>query len=152
LAALGAAAGTVALLALLYMFVLPHSGDDASATKGDTAAQSAKLENPRAEGAAEKVHPLTKYVEVAGVRIQEQKGGKVRIDFVVVNHSSADLPPLKMQVRLASAGREYFVIPMDLPSLGPYESKDMSTSVRTDLKPYELPDWQLVQAKFSIRD
>ncbi len=146
LVAVGAAVGIVALLAVLYLYVLPRRGD---ATETATKAETAKLEKPATGSAA---HPLAKHLEVSGIRIQEQAGGKVRIDFVVVNHSAADLPKLSMEVRLASAGREYFVIPVDLPSIGPFESKDMSTSVRTDLKPYELPDWQLVQAKFVIRD
>lgn len=150
LAALGAAAGTIALLALLYIFVLPHRGD-ADATAKPVSADTPKLETA-GTAASGKPHPLAKHIEVGGVRIQEQSGGKVRIDFVVVNHSSADLPPLKMDVRLASGGREYFVIPVDLPSVGPFESKELSTSVKTNLKPYELPDWQLVQAKFAVRD
>jgi len=149
LVGIGAAAGIVALLAVLYMFVLPHRGDAPAAT----AADKPTLEKAPAAGSkAAPVNPLAKHIEVGGVRIQEHSGGNVRIDFVVVNHSAADLPQLTMEVRLVSGGREYFIIPVQIPSIGPYESKDMSTSVKTNLKPYELPDWQLVQAKFTIQD
>jgi len=97
-------------------------------------------------------HPLAKHLEVSGVRIQEASAGKVKIDFNVVNHSSADLPELKLDVRLRSGNRDFFSIPVKLPSLGPYASRDMSTTVKTDLKPYELPDWQRVEPRFTVED
>jgi hypothetical protein len=139
--------GVVALLAVLYLYVLPHRGSEAAA---DAKGGAAKLEP--VTSSTRGAHPLAKHIEVTGVRIQEQTGGKVRIDFVVVNHSAGDLPPLKMDVRVLSGSREYFSIPVSLPSLGPFESREMTTNVKTDLKPYELPDWQLVQSKFTVHD
>ena len=146
--AAGAALGIVLLLLLLYTYVLPHRGADAAAAKSDPSA--AKSADPAA--AAGTAHPLAKHLEVSGVRIQEASGGKVRIDFNVVNHSSADLPELKLDVRLRTGNRDFFVIPVKLPSLGPYASRDMSTTVKTDLKPYELPDWQRVEPRFTVED
>ncbi|MBC7926633.1 MAG: hypothetical protein H7039_13335 [Bryobacteraceae bacterium] len=143
LVALGAALGIVALLAILYIWILPKRGSATSATAAD-----AQLEAPVAASTGS--NPLTKHLEVTGVRIQEAAGGKVKIDFVVVNHSPADLPDLKLQVRLGSGDRDFFVVPVNLPTLGPFDSKDLSTTVKTNLRSYELPDWQLVKARFSI--
>jgi len=148
LVAAGAAVGIVALLALLYMYVLPHRSE-ANSAKSD----STGLEKPTDAGAVPgKTHPLAKHLEVSGVRIQESSGGKVKIDFNVVNHSAAELPDLKLEVRLRSGNRDFFVIPVSLPSLGPFASKDLSTSVKTQLKPYELPDWQRLEPRFTIQD
>jgi len=146
--AAGAALGIVLLLLLLYNYVLPHRGADTASAKTDASAE--KSADPAA--AAGTTHPLAKHLEVSGVRIQEASGGKVKIDFNVVNHSSADLPELKLNVRLRSGNRDFFAIPVKLPSLGPYASRDMSTTVKTDLKPYELPDWQRVEPRFTIED
>ena len=145
--AAGAALGIVLLLLLLYTYVLPHRSADTASAKSDASAKSA---DPAA--AAGTTHPLAKHLEVSGVRIQEASGGKVKIDFNVVNHSSADLPDLKLDVRLRSGNRDFFVIPVKLPSLGPYASRDLSTTVKTDLKPYELPDWQRVEPHFTVED
>jgi len=147
LVGLGAAVRIVALLALLYLYVLPRRSD-ARTTKADASAEK----SADAATTAGPAHPLAKHLEVSGVRIQEAAGGKVKIDFNVVNHSSADLPDLKLEVRLRSGGRDYFVIPVNLPSLGPFASKDLATTVKTDLKPYELPDWQRVEPQFSVSD
>jgi len=134
----------VALLALLYVYVLPHRGD--SAVKAQTPALSTAPLKPSTG-----THPMAKYLELNGIRIQESKAGRARIDFVVVNHSSADLPKMVMDVTLRSADRDFFNFAVNLPALGPYESKDLQQTVRTELKPYEMPDWQLIKPQFSIR-
>jgi len=146
--AAGAALGIVLLLLVLYKYVLPHRGSDTASAKSDTSAE--KSADPAA--AAGSTHPLAKLIEVSGVRIQESSAGKVKIDFNVVNHSSGDLPELKLDVRLRSGNRDFFDVPVKLPSLAPYASKDLSTTVKTDLKPYELPDWQRVEPRFTVQD
>jgi hypothetical protein len=146
LVGLGAAIGTVALLALLYLYVLPHRGETTAAKT-----QSAAFEKPEAAGSAPaSKHPLAKHLEVAGVRMQESAGGKLKVELLTINHSSADLPGMKMNVKIVAGGREFFTFPVTVPSLGPYESKDLAVSLKTDLKPYELPDWQTIRASFTL--
>src|SRR3954453_2837986 len=101
LVAAGTTLGMVALLALLYVYVLPHRGD--SAVKAQTPALSTAPLKPSTG-----THPMAKYLELNGIRIQESKAGRARIDFVVVNHSSADLPKMVMDVTLRSADRDFF--------------------------------------------
>lgn len=142
LVAIGAALGMVALLAMLYLYVLPRSGN--ASEKRDAALPAQPRIAPQAS------HPLTKHIEVGGVRIQGEKTGKAKVSFLVINHSGVDLPELTMDVHIGSAGRDYFHFPAALPSLGPWESREMSVTTKTDLKLYELPDWQLVQPRFTI--
>jgi len=139
----------VALLAILYLYVLPHRSSTAAAAKPDAASTEKAGDTGAAAG---KTHPLAKHIEVSGVRLQEPSAGKVKIDFNVVNHSAAELPDMRMEVRVRSGNRDFFVIPVKLPSLPPFASKDMSTTVKTELKPYELPDWQRLEARFSVED
>ena len=130
----------------MYLYVLPRQGGDTAQAPEKTA-----LEAPAAAGSAGRAHPLAKHLEVTGVRLKDFKNGKATIQFVVVNHSAASLPEMTMDVKIVSGGRTFFEIPAQLPSLGPYEVKDLSSPVATDLKSYEMPDWQMIRPQFSLR-
>jgi hypothetical protein len=144
LIAVGSAVGILALLAILYLYVLPRSSAKSTTTTA--------LEDPGTAGssAAAPVNPLTKYIEISGVRVMEDGNGQAKIGYVVVNHSPADLPDLKAQITLSAGGKVIFEIPASIPSIGPYESKDLSAKIRTQLKPYELPDWQALKPSLKI--
>ena len=138
------AVGLVVLLAILYTFVLPRGAT--TATRART-----ELQNPTAQGAsATPAHPLAKYVQVTGIRIMPGGTGQAKIAYVVVNHSPADLPGLKAQLTLAGGGTTFFDVPVEIPSIGPFETKDLTASVKTQLKPYELPDWQTLTPTLRI--
>jgi hypothetical protein len=143
LVAVCSAVAIVALLAILYLYVLPRGGT------GQTSAVA--LEGPNVPGAAARTaHPLAKYIEVTGLRVMEGGAGQARIAFVAVNHSPADLPELDVQVTLTGAGKSLFDFPVTIPSIGPYESKDITAAVKTNLRPYELPDWQTLKPSLRI--
>jgi hypothetical protein len=137
------AAGICALLAVLYLFVLPRK----------TPADATSLESPSRTPASPTAHahPLAKYVEIAGLRVMEDNRGQVKIGYIVVNHSPADLPGLRAQITLSAAGKPVFEFPTTIPSIGPYESKDLTATVKTNLRPYELPDWQALKPTFVIK-
>ena len=142
LVALISAVGIVALLAILYLFVLP---------KGTARTPAVTMEKPgvtRPNIAT--AHPLAKYIEVTGLRIAEGGPGQAKIIFAAVNHSAADLPELDAHMTLTGAGQTIFEFPVSVPSLGPYESKDITTTVKTNLKPYEMPDWQTLTPALRI--
>jgi len=109
------------------------------------------MENPAPAGtAAAPTHPLAKYIEISGLRVVDGGPGEVKIAYIVVNHSPADLPELQAKITLAAAGKPVFEFPAAIPSIGPYESKDLSAVLRTKLKPYELPDWQVLKPSIAI--
>lgn len=142
--AIGSALGLLAVLAVLYLYVLPK-------TTGKS--EAVTLESPATAGdtaSAVPTHPLAKYIEIAGLRIIEEGRGQVKIAYVVVNHSPADLPALQAQLAVGAGGKPIFEFQANIPSIGPYETKDLSTSVRTKLQPYELPDWQKVTPSLKI--
>ena len=138
--------GIAALLGVLYLYVLPKQSSRDAAV-----AAPAALEKPGGPGSTARTHPLAKHLEVTGIRLRELKNGKATIQFVVVNHSAASLPEMTMDVVLRSADKTFFEIPAQLPSLGPYEVKDLSAAVTTELKSYELPDWQMIRPQFTLR-
>lgn len=143
-----AAAGIIALLAVLYLYVLPSKKPVAATPAAPDPQQQA---TPSTAAAAPKApHRYAKFLEITGLRVNEDSRQRAQVQFIVVNHSAADLPEMKMQITVQSAGKSLFDFPYKLPSLGPYETKEGSATLKTDLKPYEMPDWQFLKASFDI--
>jgi len=112
------------------------------------------LESPSAAAKA-KPSMLQKYVEVVGMRLTEDPKKKPQVRFVVVNHSGAEISDLAANVNLwartAKSDEEAVgTFTFKLPSLGAYESKEMSETLNTKLRVYELPDWQNLVAEVQI--
>jgi len=102
-----------------------------------------------------KPNALQKYVEVSGIRFVESPQHQIEAQFVVVNHSDADIADLggtvKIWGRTAKAEEEAAgSFSFKLPSLRPNESKETVAPLSTKLKPYELPDWQNLSAEVQI--
>ncbi len=98
---------------------------------------------------------MAKYIELAGFRIKESGTGKLEVKFIAVNHSEADLGDLDLHVRLITSAAKPGDEPVTqfdakIPSLGPYEIRDVSTQATTKLRLYELPDWQFLRGDFDI--
>lgn len=134
-----------------YRSLRPQAGQAAGAAP---AKPVTAFEQPEAPGAV-KPHPLARHIEITGFRLSEDARRRASIQFLVVNHSGADLSGLEAEVELAavdpkgerqSVGRFSF----KAPRLGPYESREFKAPLQTDLRVYELPDWQFLRAEFRI--
>jgi hypothetical protein len=100
-------------------------------------------------------HPLAKYIELAGFRLAEAKPGQLQVKFVAINHSEADLGDLELTIRLRTTAAKPDDPPVaefkaKIPSLGPLEIRDITATVNTKMRIYELPDWQFLHAEFDI--
>ena len=131
-------------LSVLF-YLLPHSTADA------------KPAPPNAETAVAPAgsHPLAKYVEVTGFRIAVDFNKKSEIHYIVVNHSGADLSDVNVFVTLRSANAQPGQPPISrfsfkAPDLGPYESKEMTSSIERLSRPMTLPEWQDLRAEVQI--
>ena len=126
------------------------------AGKSDTPpATRAGLEQPAAAAATPGApHPYTRHLEISGWRLLQDAKKRPEIKFVVVNHSGADMADLGATVFLrARAGAETEPIgtfKVKLPTLGAYESKDVTAPLDTKLKVYEFPDWQNLLEEIQI--
>ena len=92
---------------------------------------------------------------MTGFRITEDSNQRAQIQFLVVNHSAADIGDLAGKVELRTTESS----PKDPPlstfdfktaKLGPYESIEFKTTMPTKLRAYELPDWQFLRATVTI--
>jgi hypothetical protein len=100
-------------------------------------------------------HPLAKYIELSGFRLSEGSPGKLKIRYVAVNHSEADLSEMVMKVKIVPPNAKPEDAPVaefeaKVPALGPHEVKDLEASAPTKLRLYELPDWQFLRGQFEI--
>jgi hypothetical protein len=118
---------------------------------------AAKQATPEITGPATTTskHPLAKYIELAGFRLAEAKPGQLQVKFVAINHSEADLGDLELTIRLKTTAAKPDDPPVaefqaKVPSLGPLEIKDITGTVNTKMRIYELPDWQFLHAEFDI--
>jgi hypothetical protein len=126
----------------LYRFV--GGGKSSATTSGQT---KAAPQDPNA-----KPHPYQKYLEVAGVRLIEGTGKKPMVRFTVINHSDADLSGLELQITLTptNGGDPISVIVAKVGTVPAQGVKDMESPLSTNLKVYELPDWQFVKSTVQI--
>jgi len=108
---------------------------------------STSVESPAAKpGAA--TNPWQKFIEVSGVRLQEDPKNKSKLvaKFIVTNHSTAGLSGLAGNVTLWGGTRKSDEDALGtfsfITSLDANESKEITSPLTTKLKVYELPDWQ----------
>ena|SRR5581483_6251208 len=141
---MGRYAGFAILAALLGACSSP-----APQTKSGGAAQA-----PHAPIAATQ-NPVARYLELAGFRLDEKGPGRLQIQFAIINHSDADIGDLGLQVNLraktAKPGEPpLFTFPASVQDLGPEEVKQVTVTVPTKLRVYELPDWQFIVSDFTV--
>jgi len=95
---------------------------------------------------------MAKYVEVTGLRasVDSKNGSDVR--YVVVNHSSADLPAFQIKVRVhpRKGNAEIFSFTAVVPGLGPNESREMHTTISSELHSYEVPEWSNMRVEAHV--
>jgi hypothetical protein len=113
---------------------------------------------PKESGPASSIvnpkHRYGKLIELAGFRVTEKGPGTLQIKLGVINHSIADLGDIDMKVSLkGQTAKEqeppFAQFPCKV-SLGPEEWQDVTVTVPTKLRIYELPDWQYIRATFEI--
>jgi hypothetical protein len=118
-----------------------------------TAAPSATVESPAAKPGA-KTSPYQKFIEISGVRFIEDAKKRPMVTFIIVNHSSAEIVELAGNVtvwgRTRTSEEEATGTFTFKTSLGPNQSKELSSPLITKLKFYELPDWQNVSTDIQI--
>jgi hypothetical protein len=124
----------------------PRSGDGISTAKEEPAKADAKQ-----EGAAR--NPFAKHLELTGFRAVENARKRLEVQMVVINHSAADLPPLKLRVTLRVANdpnKEISTFQVSVPGLSAYGVQDLRTETTSKLRAYEFPDWQFLKADFEV--
>jgi hypothetical protein len=136
-------------LAVVYFLLLPRTVADAK--PAPTPAPAATGPAPTGGNS-----PLAKFVEVTGYRIVTNSGDaakKSEVQYLVVNHSDADISDANVFITLRSAKPGQAPLcrfSFKIPSLGPFEAKEMSSPIEKSARGASLPDWQDVRAEVQI--
>src|SRR5687768_15099071 len=152
LVALLVAIALVGIGGAAYYFLLPS----VRASREGADSPKVSLETPK-EGASTEVSAaarMRKYLEITGLRIIEQKQ-RPQLKYVIVNHSSAELAAIKgsLVLRASNAAPDappVAVVPIEIPSLDAYGVQEVTTTLKTNLRAYEMPDWQFLKAELQL--
>jgi hypothetical protein len=130
-------------------YLLPHTVADAKPSP--TPAVAATTPNPTGGSS-----PVAKFIEVTGFRIVTSSADankKSEVQYLIVNHSDADISNANAFITLHSAkpGQAPLLrFSFKIPSLGPFESKEMSSPIEKSPRFLTLPDWQDLRADVQI--
>lgn len=100
-------------------------------------------------------HPYAQYIELAGFRLGELEPGTLEVRFAAINHSEAELGDVQLMVRLFTnvAGPDDPPVAEFNASIEDWASRevrDVTATTTTELRVYELPDWQFLRPEFEI--
>ena len=133
----------------VVFYLLPHTVADAKPTPTPAVAAT----TPAPTGGTS---PLAKFIEVTGFRIVTSSADankKSEVQYLIVNHSDADISDANVFVTLRSAKPGQAPVcrfSFKVPSLGPFESKEMSSPIGNPTRAVSLPDWQDIRAEVQI--
>ena len=86
--------------------------------------------------------------------MEDKKSKKVLVRFLLTNHSTAELRGLAGNVTLWGSTKRSEEDPQGtfafIATLGPNDSKEVTTPLTTKFKIYELADWQNLAADIQI--
>lgn len=103
---------------------------------------------PTATSAA---HRFAKSIELSGFRISEDAKKRATLRVAVTNHNAADLSDIALAVKLKTAeGKQIGTSDIKLSTLEPFSTVDVTVPFKTNLRAYEIPDWQFLRAEFDI--
>ncbi len=100
-------------------------------------------------------HPLARFVEVTGLRVSVDLNRKSQLQYLVVNHSSARLADATLTIAVRSTADPsgsppLFTVSVAVPSLGPFQSKEIKTDLDAALRSSSLPDWENLRADVQV--
>lgn len=130
----------------IVSYLMPHTVADAKPAPTPAAAAS----TPAPTGP---VSPLSKFIEVTGFRIVVDANKKSEVQYLVVNHSDADIADANVFITLRSAKPGTPPVcrfSFKVPTLGPFESKEMSSPIEKSTRAVVLPDWQDLRSDVQI--
>ena len=141
------ASGFLGLAITGVFYAMPTlAGSDVPPPPQQAVAPTAPPPNPRVSPAE---------LEVTGVRfVTDLKDRRPEIHYLVVNHTNAALGSVVVNVTLRGAAGDPPLSQFSFraPRLGPYESREMISSIERLNRPLDLPDWRDLQADVELTE
>jgi hypothetical protein len=120
------------------------------------ATQTAVTATPAPAAAVETAaSPLSRMIEVSGFRFLTDPNQKAEIQYLVVNHSPDRFSGVNVFVTLHTTDAKAGEPPLcrfsfAAPNLGPYASKEMTSSIEKLNRPVSMLDWQNFRAEIEV--
>lgn len=145
----------VTLLVAAIAVGVIYGGVKLLGNRNGSSADSGALAMDQASVKTDSSNPYAKFLEVTGLRIVEDEKRHARAQFLVVNHSTAELPDLELRVTISTTTSKpgddpLAVLTVKTGGVPANGSKDVSAPLKTKLRAYEMPDWQFLKASFAI--
>ena len=123
-------------------------------SSGSAPAENASPAASVAEKAPAAASSMQKSIEIVGIRWTTQDK-KPAVKFVVVNHANSEIAGLEGTVTIfagtsKTAKDAVGTVSFRVKSIAAFGSQDVTQPIDTSLKPYELPDWQVVTTQTQI--
>jgi hypothetical protein len=140
---------------VFYFLPVAHSSAETPAPAVEGHGNTSQPAAPPPVPSQPAAHPLAQLVEVTGIRIVVDFNKKSEIHYLVVNHSGSDLSDVTVYVTLRTASAKPGQPPLcrfsfRAPSLGPFESKEMTSSIEKLNRSITLPEWQDLRPEVQI--
>ncbi len=127
---------------------------DAKAASIPPAPQQISEPAPAPVFPAAEEHPGAKFVEVAGVRVVTAPNRKPQLQYIVINHSAAELTGLNIHLALhladSPSGAPLIRVSTIVPSLGANQSKEIRTDLDAGLNAASVPDWHSLRTEILV--
>jgi hypothetical protein len=135
-------------------YAMPGLANSSAPPKQVATAKATKAVDETPEPPAP-TNPLERVVEVTGIRfVTDIPGQSPQIHYLVVNHGNLPLMGVTVNVTLRAAAAESDApvsqFAFRAPRLGPYESKEMVSSIERFNRPVSLPNWRDLRAQVQI--
>ncbi len=100
-------------------------------------------------------HPFARFVEVTGLRVVADLNHRSQVQYIVVNHSSAQLSGMLIRIAVRSSSdpagsAPLFTVSAVVPSLGPHQSKEIRTDLDSELRSSAIPDWEYLRTDVQV--
>jgi len=131
-----------------------RSSDHGSASAASTAQAATQPSPEPAAAPVEQQHPLARFIEVTGLRVVADLQHRSQLQYIVVNHSASEATGLVLQIAVRSFVQDskepLFHVSAVVPSLGPYQAKEIRTDLDTPLQSTPIPDWGDLKADVQV--
>ena len=142
---------TVMILGLAS--VMQNRSADRSPANPSSVAPMTVQSTPEPAATPSDQHPLARFVEVTGLRVVADLQHRSQLEYIVVNHCGSELSGLVLHITVRSNlqdGTPLFRVSAAVPSLGPYQAKELRTDVDTQLQSTAIPEWDDLKADVRV--
>ncbi len=141
--ALIVAVGLIGVGALIYSLTTGDGREPAAAPSAPSMSESPFEPIPEAAEEEADSGSMARYIEAAGIRVNEAANGRLEVRFLIINHSGSDIGDLAGTVHVRSRDGEtnYTSVDFHTSGLAAYESIEFTVVRSSNILAEDVPEW-----------